>query len=364
MKFITIASSLAIAALSVVSALPVSPLVRRQATCPANVLSCSSDSNGVDGCCLPDMGLIVLVQQWYQGLGPSNQFTMHGLWPDTCSGGQGPSNGCDSSRVYSDIETRLQNYANADPNMLDNMNTYWSSYTGDNNSFWSHEWSKHGTCVSTLAPSCDPNYVQDQDVYNYFNTALGLRQQYDLYTALANAGITPGSNPDVADMHSAIQTAFGVDAEINCQSGSLSEIWLFFNVQNTNQFVLTDAQSKGSCKGSISYPTKSGSPVNPPPTKTTASASHTATHTTTKTTASASHTATHTTTKTTKTPAPTGGLPSGRQSGSCDTDGATVCVSSGSSNQYSKCNNGRWVLNQCKKGLVCQSDSETSTHCA
>ncbi|KAF9199071.1 ribonuclease T2-like, partial [Haplosporangium sp. Z 27] len=221
MKFLTIAATLAITALSVVSAAPVSgrnPLVRRQASCPTNVLSCSSNASGVDSCCLPDMGLIVLVQQWYNGLGPSNEFTMHGLWPDTCSGGQGPSSGCDSSRVYSDIESRLESYPNADSNFMNDMNNYWSSYTGDNNSFWSHEWSKHGTCVSTLAPSCISNYVQDEDVYNYFSTALGLRSQYNLYDALSKAGITPGSNPNVDDMHTAIQNAFGVDAEINCQS--------------------------------------------------------------------------------------------------------------------------------------------------
>ncbi|KAI1313047.1 ribonuclease T2-like [Mortierella claussenii] len=202
------------------------------------------------------MGLFVLVQQWYNGLGPSNQFTMHGLWPDTCSGGQGPSNGCDSSRVYDDVGTRLQNYANAAPGFLDDMNTYWSSYNGDNNVFWSHEWSKHGTCVSTLAPSCIDGYVQDQDVYNYFSKALALRQQYDIYGALANAGILPGSTPNVADMHSAIRSAFGVDAEINCSSGSLSEIWLFFHVQNGDSYVPTAAQSRGSCSGAISYPTK------------------------------------------------------------------------------------------------------------
>ena len=50
---------------------------------------------------MPSMGLLVLVQQWYNGLGPSDEFTMHGLWPDTCSGGQGPANGCDANRVYS-----------------------------------------------------------------------------------------------------------------------------------------------------------------------------------------------------------------------------------------------------------------------
>ncbi|GJJ76111.1 ribonuclease T2 [Entomortierella parvispora] len=357
MKFITLAASVALAALSLTSARPM--LQARQSTCPVNVLSCSSASSGVDSCCLPTMGTLLLVQQWYTSLGPSNEFTMHGLWPDTCSGGDGPSDGCDSSRDYTDIQTRLENYSGPGASIMDDMNTYWGSYTGDNNSFWSHEWTKHATCISTLAPSCHPDWVQDQDVYTFFSTALGLRQQYDLYAALANAGITPGSNPDVDDMHAAIQTAFGVDAEINCESGALSEIWLTFNVQNQNQYVIANALSKGSCSGSISYPEKSGSPATVP----------TATTTTTTTTAATTTTnAGSMTTTEASAPTPTSGsgsgLPSGRQRGSCSTNGATVCVSSGSSDQYSKCNSGTWILNQCKKGLVCYSDTQTSTHCA
>ncbi|KAF9400460.1 ribonuclease T2-like, partial [Entomortierella beljakovae] len=176
MKFTTIAASIALAAISVVSAFPMnrSALVPR-ATCPVDVLSCSSESSGVSSCCLPTMGLVLLTQQWYQGLGPSNEFTLHGIWPDTCSGGQGPSGGCDSTRVYSDVQTRLQNYGGKYSGFMNDMNTYWSSYTGDNNYFWSHEWSKHGTCLSTLAPSCISGYVQNEDVYNYFSKALSLR---------------------------------------------------------------------------------------------------------------------------------------------------------------------------------------------
>ncbi|KAF9423920.1 ribonuclease T2-like, partial [Entomortierella beljakovae] len=223
MKFFTIATSLAIATLSVVSAAPVSPLFRRQATCPADVLSCSSESNGLDSCCLPEMGLILLVQQWYDGLGPSDQFTVHGLWPDTCSGGQGPPNGCDESRIYDDIETRLNNFSQGGPALVDQLNTYWGSYKGDNNAFWAHEWSKHGTCVSNYAPKCHPNSAENQDVFTYFDTTLKLRQQYDLYAVLSKAGINPGSTPNVADMHAAIKSAFGVDAQINCDSGALSE---------------------------------------------------------------------------------------------------------------------------------------------
>ncbi|KAF9377833.1 ribonuclease T2-like [Podila verticillata] len=256
MKFATIAASLALPALSAVSAHPLNSLIHRQATCPVDVLSCSSASSGVDPCCLPSLGLLVLTQQWYSGLGPSNQFTMHGLWPDTCSGREGPSSGCDLSRNYSDVATRLQNYPNADPSFMDDMNLYWPSNTGDNNMFWSHEWRTHGTCVSTLKPTCILNYTQDEDVYNYFSKALALRQKYDLYAALSNAGITPGSNPDIADMRSAIQTAFGVNAEIDCASGSLKEIRLYFNVVNGDTYVPTDANRQGSCKGAISYPTK------------------------------------------------------------------------------------------------------------
>ncbi|KAF9350018.1 ribonuclease T2-like [Mortierella sp. AD094] len=348
MKFTTIAASITLAALSVVSAVPLDhSYLTRRATCPANVLSCSSQSSGVNSCCLPSMGLLVLTQQWYQGLGPSNQFTMHGLWPDTCSGGQGPTNGCDSSRVYTDVGTRLQNYAGSSSQFLSDMDTYWSSYTGDNNSFWSHEWSKHGTCVSTLAPSCYSSYAQDEDVYDYFSKALTLRAQYDLYGALAAAGILPGSTPNVADMHAAFTNAFGVDAQINCASGVLSEIWLYFNVENYNQYVPTGPQSKGTCSGAISYPVKSGSAV---------STSATATATATKTTS--------TTTKATATTTSSGSIPTGKQSGSCSVNGATVCVSPGSSVYYSKCNQGTWVLNQCKSGLNCYSDTNTSTHCA
>ncbi|KAG0041634.1 ribonuclease T2-like [Gryganskiella cystojenkinii] len=357
MKFMTLAASVALAAMSVVSAAPL--LQARQATCPANVLSCSSGSSGVDSCCLPSMGVLLLVQQWYTTLGPSNQFTLHGFWPDTCSGGQGPTNGCDASRVYTDIQTRLENYSGPGAAIMDDMNTYWGSYKGDNNAFWAHEWSKHATCISTLAPSCHSDWAQDQDVYTFFSTVLGLRKQYDLYQALANAGITPGSNPNVADMHSAIQSAFGVDAEINCSSGVLSEIWLKFNVQNGNQYVLGDALTKGSCSGAISYPEKSGSPVTLP---TTTSGTEPTTTSGTEPT-STTKTSTKTTTTTNAAATPTD-LPSGRHTGSCSTSGATVCVSSGSSNQYSKCNSGSWVLNQCKKGLVCYSDTQTSTHCA
>ncbi|KAF9301316.1 ribonuclease T2-like [Mortierella antarctica] len=354
MKFLSIAASLAVT-LSVVSALPVrSSLFEKRDVCPVDVLSCTSDSTGVDKCCLPEMGLILLTQQWYQGLGPADEFTVHGLWPDTCSGGQGPATGCDAARVYDDIEPRLQNYPSAPAGFLNEMNTYWSSYKGDNNAFWAHEWSKHGTCISNLAPSCSANSIPDQDVFAYFSKTLALRTQYNLYDALAAKNILPGLTPNVADMHTAIQAAFGVDAQINCLKGVLSEIWIYFRVKNHDQYVPVAPLTTGSCKGYISYPVKSGS-VTPPTSTTTTTIQASTTTTTTR--------ASTTTTRATTT-SPTGPIPTGKQTGSCSVSGATVCVSPGSSPYYSKCNQGTWILNQCKSGLSCHSDTQTTTHCA
>ncbi|KAF9909099.1 ribonuclease T2-like [Lobosporangium transversale] len=350
MKIATLTASVALAALSAVSALPLmynSVLSPRADTCPADVLSCTAESSGVDACCLPGMGLILLTLQWYNGLGPADEFTIHGLWPDTCSGGQGPSTGCDANRIYDNIETRLKAYPGTPAGFIDQLNTYWSSYKGDNNAFWAHEWSKHGTCISNLAPNCSSNYVQDQDVYNYFSKTLALRSQYNLYKALADGGITPGSNPNTADMHTAIKKAFGVDAQINCNSGALSEIWIYFKVKNHDQYVPVDPLTQGSCKGYISYPVKSGS-IKP------STSSITKPTTTIPTITSVKPTAT----------SPTGPIPTGKQTGRCSIPNATVCVSPGVSNQYSKCNNGYWVLNQCKTGQVCYSDTNTTTHCA
>ncbi|KAF9920403.1 ribonuclease T2-like [Linnemannia zychae] len=208
------------------------------------------------------MGLIILVQQWSNNVGPSDAFTLHGLWPDTCLGRQGPASGCDYNRIYNDVESKLANFKGLPSGFMDQMRTYWGSNSYSNNVFWSHEWSKHGTCFSTLNPSCYSNsqtYIPDQDVYSYFKQGLDLRRQYNIYAALSNAGILPGSTPETEDMHIAIKKAFGEDAEINCDNGVLSEIWMHFNVKNGNQYVPTRPRFLGSCRGYILYPTKKAS---------------------------------------------------------------------------------------------------------
>ncbi|KAJ1960946.1 hypothetical protein GGI12_003521 [Dipsacomyces acuminosporus] len=223
-------------------------------TCPTGVLSCSSGSQNYDSCCVPTYGLLVLVQQWVKGLGPSRQFTLHGLWPDTCTGGQTGSSGCDSSRSYSDVGSIIQS---VNPSLYDQLNTYWPSYKGDNSAFWSHEWTKHGTCVTTLDPACYTDYVQYQDVSDYFTTVLDLRSNYDYYNALARHGIVPtaGKTFYASDFKAAIKAELGIDVAIKCSGGALSEIWGWFNVQDTTNYVPTDVYGSDSCS-KFTYPPK------------------------------------------------------------------------------------------------------------
>lgn len=58
------------------------------------------------------------------------------------SGGEAPSSGCDSKRQYGSIQNILKNYG--DHQLYSDMQTYWPSDAGPDDTFWVHEWGKHG----------------------------------------------------------------------------------------------------------------------------------------------------------------------------------------------------------------------------
>ncbi|KAG0028941.1 ribonuclease T2-like [Podila clonocystis] len=255
-----IATSIALSTLSVISAVPlsVSSLSRRHDTCPRDVLSCSWSLGQMDRCCSPEFGLMVLVQQWDTTVGPRNKFTMHGLWPDTCTGkmvpvdrnrtmqrdpdrcpgSHNPWQGCDDSRVFFDVEARLENYRYKPDGFMDQMRTFWPSNKNDNNCFWSHEWSRHGTCISNLDPSCTSDPVEGKDIYDYFSKGLELQSQYDLFKALAAKRIFPSPSKRVRtrDIRNAIKAEFKVEPGLNCTNGNLAEIRMYFKVKNGDQY--------------------------------------------------------------------------------------------------------------------------------
>ncbi|KAJ1962372.1 hypothetical protein GGI12_002690 [Dipsacomyces acuminosporus] len=234
-------------------------------TCPVDTISCSGGD--VDPCCSPHNGLLVLSQQWDTRWGPADSFTVHGLWPDTCSGKQLPSNGCDRSRAYTNITGILG--AN-DPELLEQMNKYWPSNKGDNNWFWTHEWVKHGTCVTTLHPRCYGNdkengYFEKKEVLDYFRSILELREKFNLYKALNASGIVPtkpeaGRRPKntyaLQEFKDAIFNAWGVYPNVHCIGRRLQEVWLWFKVRGRDTYVPTEPWGRDTCRA-ISYQQKS-----------------------------------------------------------------------------------------------------------
>ena len=69
--------------------------------------------------------------------------------PDRCDGTYDAN--CDSSRAYSNITAILNSFGATD--LLSYMSTYWKDYKGDDESFWYHEWAKHGTCMTGERPA-------------------------------------------------------------------------------------------------------------------------------------------------------------------------------------------------------------------
>lgn len=174
-------------------------------SCPNAGLSCQKKStfDPPDTCCLNyPGGQFALTQFWnsnpYAGppgyLGPKDAWTIHGLWPDHCDGHY--DSVCDCNRsgdcssqnykcsrstcngAYSSITNILQQFGEQDT--LDYMTNHWKGIRGDEH-LWQHEWSKHGTCVSTLQPQCYENYTETYEVVEYFKKAVEVYKSLPSY---------------------------------------------------------------------------------------------------------------------------------------------------------------------------------------
>ncbi|QSZ35810.1 hypothetical protein DSL72_006932 [Monilinia vaccinii-corymbosi] len=225
--------------------------------CPNAALSCSGSSSNT--CCFNTPGgQLVQTQFWDSNpsTGPEDSWTIHGLWPDHCDGTY--DSNCDSSRQYSSITNILKNAGQT--SLLSYMNTYWVSDSESNELFWEHEWNKHGTCISTLDPSCYSSYTTGAEVVDFFNVAVDLFKTLPTYDWLANAGIVPSTTKTYtsAQIQAAISDAFGYTAIIGCKSSTLYQIWYSFEVQGsvaTGNFIpITPRGQTSSCpKTGIKY---------------------------------------------------------------------------------------------------------------
>lgn len=191
--------------------------------------------------------------------------------PDNCDGTFDAN--CDTSRAYTNITAILSAGA---PDTLSYMQTYWKDYQGHDETFWEHEWGKHGTCMSTLNPSCYTNYQSCQEAVDFFNTAVAVFKTLPSYTWLQQAGIVPSTTKTytLAAIQAALKSHHGHNVIINCKSGALNELWYQFNVQGSiasGKFVASDPVGSGStCPSTgIKYLPKSGGSSSPSTTPTT-----------------------------------------------------------------------------------------------
>ncbi|KAJ7161258.1 ribonuclease [Mycena crocata] len=248
--------------------------------------SCTNTSAIADQCCFQAPGGQLLLTQFWDTdptTGPSDSWTIHGLWPDHCDGTFDST--CDASRAYTGIGNLLTAQGASDT--LTFMNTYWKDNGGDDESFWEHEWSK-GTCMSTLDVKCLPSgSTKGAEAVVYFNTVVRLFKALPTYQWLAAAGITPSASTThtLASLVTALKAGFGSTPALDCTGSAVSQISYYYHLRGSaidGTFVAIDAPKAGSCASTgIKYLTKTGNP-----------ASTTTATTTTKTTTSATTTAT------------------------------------------------------------------------
>ncbi|CAJ0554604.1 Ff.00g131170.m01.CDS01 [Fusarium sp. VM40] len=232
------------------------------ASCPNDLpLSCHNTTSVSDTCCFIPAGQLLQTQFWDSDPagGPSDSWTIHGLWPDYCDGTYPQF--CDSSREYTNIKSIVSKFLGN--STLSYMDKYWVSEDGNDESLWEHEWDKHGTCISTLEPSCYTNYQTGAEAADYVKRTISLFKTLPTYKWLAEAGIEPSDSKTytATEIQDALASQHGARVTIGCKSKTLNEVWYHFNVQGSlqeGQFVASEPDGgKSSCPDSgIKYAPK------------------------------------------------------------------------------------------------------------
>ncbi|KAK2947559.1 putative Ribonuclease [Blattamonas nauphoetae] len=134
-----------------------------------------------------------------KGVGPirgTNEFTIHGLWANFNASAWPQS--CNSSYPFNMKE--IADLPNLKKNWISNINT--------DESFYKHEWTKHGTCSTDLMPT----------IRDYFKDTIERHEQVDLQGILRRAGFVPNDSKQYqkAALTSSLKAALGVDALLEC----------------------------------------------------------------------------------------------------------------------------------------------------
>lgn len=138
---------------------------------------------------------------------------------------------------------------------------------GSDADLWAHEWSKHGTCMSTLRPQCYNDYSRGQELVDFFSSAVKISESLPTFQFLKNCGITPSLNITyaLAEVENCLAaSADGFVPHVGCSTGgSLNEVWYYFHWTGTikdGSVVGTNSTFASKCPATgIKYPPKVGS---------------------------------------------------------------------------------------------------------
>lgn len=234
------------------------------ASSPAN---CCFNGALVDGG--KQSGLILSTQFWTTNApnpandGPSDSTTIHGLWPDYCDGTYPQF--CSSvsgipEYTGEQIEAVMEKY---DPALYAYYGKYFKDLNGNSTSFLEHEYNKHGTCYTTMRPSCQPDlpWISQSDyaVLNYFRQIAHKFAERPTYTFLAEAGITPSNtqNYTLAQVQQVLKDAHSATPFVGCnKKGEMNEFWYFWNVRGTvnfGEYVPVESTTNSTCKASLRW---------------------------------------------------------------------------------------------------------------
>ncbi|KAG9451323.1 hypothetical protein H6P81_011288 [Aristolochia fimbriata] len=180
-------------------------------------------------CCYPKSGK------------PDEDFGIHGLWPNYNDGSY-PSN-CETGTPF-------------DPSVIANltsdMQMNWPSLacpSSDGLQFWEHEWEKHGTCSESILTQ-----------YQYFQTALNLKQQANLLLLLQDAGISPdGGFYSLKAIREAIEGGIGghvAGIECNVDEGGNHQLYQIYLCTDTygTDFIDCPTLPKARCGNRVEFP--------------------------------------------------------------------------------------------------------------
>ncbi|XP_022939131.1 ribonuclease 1-like [Cucurbita moschata] len=211
-------------------------LLGRTVTCQDDIASYNSSQPVSEGSGNSDF--FYLVQQWQISLcnlkpckkPATPTFSISGFWP-ACSSG------------ITNCKTRTTFDPSKMSDLKNELDKEWPSLEEEENEkIWKKEWERHGICSEPLLTQ-----------HAFFETALKLKQTYDLFNILANRAIFPfGEVYGLENISDAIKAATGHTPQVECKSYKriplLSNIFLCFQYTAASSIHIVDCPLVTRCK--------------------------------------------------------------------------------------------------------------------